>query len=242
MKPNRTAVVAAALAAWLAATTASADMTGFLGLSGGPSTRTAWGLAAGVSFLVVGLEFEYADIGESVENLAPRIRTGSGNLLLQTPVIVGGLQVYGTAGAGGYHMNWTGGQEGSDTNVAVNVGGGVKVGLIGPLRLRADYRYFRFMGAAVRYRERPSFLRRREPQVLSRFRTTRIARGIAEGVGWRGVQGRRARRPDYTGGRRSDRWSNPRCPSSSAPRWRSSRPWACRPGRASSMPRAGRGP
>jgi opacity protein-like surface antigen len=152
MNRNRAVGMAAALVIWLAASTASADITGFLGLSGGPSVRSTWGLAAGISFLVVGVEFEYADITEAPEDGAPRIRTGSGNVLLQTPVAVGGVQLYGTAGAGGYHMTWIQGTAGLDlshTNATVNVGGGAKIGILGPLRLRADYRYLRFMGAPV---------------------------------------------------------------------------------------------
>lgn len=150
MTRYRAAGIVAALLVLSTAKTATADITGFLGLSGGPSVRTTWGLAAGISFLVVGVEFEYADVADSPENAAPRIRTGSGNLLLQTPFAVGGIQLYGTAGAGGYRMTWEvplAGQGSSETNAAVNLGGGVKLGLLGPLRLRADYRYFRFMGA-----------------------------------------------------------------------------------------------
>jgi opacity protein-like surface antigen len=147
MKRNHAGILVAALAAWLVASApASADITAFLGLSGGPSVRHGWGLAAGVGFVVVGLEFEYADASESVEDGAPRIRTGSGNLLLQTPMAIGGVQIYGTAGAGGYHE--TLGLL-SETNACVNLGGGVKVNLLGPLRLRVDYRYFRFLGAPL---------------------------------------------------------------------------------------------
>ena len=155
MRPNRAVVVGAALVCLLLAQRASADITGFVGLSGGPSTRSTWGVAAGVSFLVVGLEFEYADISESFgTEHSPRIRTGGGNLLIQAPALAG-VQIYGTAGAGGYHMTWQvapdAGQLSSNTNVGVNLGGGVKIGVFGPLRVRADYRYFRFMGAPVGY-------------------------------------------------------------------------------------------
>jgi opacity protein-like surface antigen len=147
MTRNRVAVLVAALAAWLAGSTpASADITAFLGWSGGPSVRDGWGLSAGIGFVIVGIEFEYADASESVENAAPRIRTGSLNLLLQTPMAVGGVQLYGTAGAGGYHQDL-----GllSETNASVNLGGGVKINLAGPLRLRIDYRFFRFVGTPI---------------------------------------------------------------------------------------------
>jgi opacity protein-like surface antigen len=147
MKRNRVVVLVATIAGWLAASTpASADITAFLGLAGGPSVRQSWGLAAGIGFVIVGIEFEYGDTSESAEHAAPRIRTGSFNLLVQTPMAVGGVQVYGTTGAGGYHEDMG---ALSATNASVNLGGGVKVNLAGPLRLRFDYRYFRFLGAPL---------------------------------------------------------------------------------------------
>jgi hypothetical protein len=36
-----------------------------------------------------------------------------------------------------------------ETNFATNIGGGVKVGLMGPVRLRVDYRMFRLTGGAL---------------------------------------------------------------------------------------------
>jgi opacity protein-like surface antigen len=38
--------------------------------------------------------------------------------------------------------------EDSETNFGLNVGGGVKVSLVGPLRLRFDYRVFTLKGDA----------------------------------------------------------------------------------------------
>jgi opacity protein-like surface antigen len=147
MTRQRAVVLVAAIAAWLsAAAPASADITAFVGLSGGPSVRSSWGLAGGIGFVIVGLEFEYADTSESVQDAAPRIRTGALNLLLQTPMAIGGVQIYGTAGAGGYHED-LGAR--SETNATVNLGGGVKINLVGPLRLRVDYRFVRFLGSPL---------------------------------------------------------------------------------------------
>jgi hypothetical protein len=145
MSGNRAAIAAVALAAWFAACTpASADITAFVGLSGGPTVRNGWGLAAGLGLAIVGIEFEYADVSESLADGAPRTRTVVGNLLVQTPVPIGGVQLYGTVGAGGYHQDLG---VATETNACVNVGGGVKIRLAGPLRLRVDYRVFRWMGA-----------------------------------------------------------------------------------------------
>ena len=38
---------------------------------------------------------------------------------------------------------------GQETNVAANVGGGVKMNLPGPVRLRLDYRVFKLTGGAL---------------------------------------------------------------------------------------------
>jgi len=65
------------------------------------------------------------------------------NGLLQTPIPIAGMQFYGTAGAGVYHETLL---DVSETNVGINIGGGVKVSLVGPLRLRFDYRVFTLQG------------------------------------------------------------------------------------------------
>ena len=68
------------------------------------------------------------------------------NLLLQMPIDVSRMQFYGTAGVGVYRETLGPLQE---TSVGGNIGGGVKVKLAGPLRLRIDYRLFRLRGAPV---------------------------------------------------------------------------------------------
>src|SRR5512132_10529 len=125
---------------------AYADATAFIGVNTTPSNRTARGFAIGITVLVVGVEFEYCDTVEDVPASAPQLRTGSGNVLVQTPIAIGGLQFYGTAGIGGYRERLGTVQE---TNVAANIGGGVKVSLLGPLKLRVDYRLFTLKGAPL---------------------------------------------------------------------------------------------
>jgi hypothetical protein len=68
------------------------------------------------------------------------------NGLLQTPVPIAGMQFYATAGAGGYRESFG---DFSETHFGVNVGGGVKISLAGPLRLRLDYRVFTLQGASL---------------------------------------------------------------------------------------------
>jgi hypothetical protein len=131
-----------------AATTARADITAFIGSNTTPDNRQTRGFAVGAGLLVVGFEFEYADTAKSdtPSALAPSLKTGMGNVLFQTPFAVLGLQPYFTTGAGMYRE--TLGTR-TDTSFALNTGGGVKVSLIGPLRLRVDYRIFKLGSGAL---------------------------------------------------------------------------------------------
>ncbi|MCC7243449.1 MAG: hypothetical protein IT180_16105, partial [Acidobacteria bacterium] len=59
---------------------------------------------------------------------------------------VSGVQVYGTGGVGLYREALV---AASETSTAVNLGGGAKIRLLGPLRLRLDYRVFRLQGSPL---------------------------------------------------------------------------------------------
>jgi opacity protein-like surface antigen len=120
-------------------TPAFADITGFIGTNTTPENRRVTGLAFGGGLLIVGFEFEYGSSPESAEDLAPSLRTGMGNVLLQTPVAIFGFQPYFTTGGGVYHESLN---ALSQTGFGVNTGGGVKISLAGPVRLRLDYRIF----------------------------------------------------------------------------------------------------
>lgn len=133
-----------ALAAVLVtAAPARADITAFLGLSPTPDNHAVRGFSAGVSLIVLGFEFEYAQLSEDEPELLPGLKTYSGNVLLQTPTRT---QLYATIGGGAYRENLGPFQE---THVAVNVGGGVKIPLLGPIRVRADYRVFQLRGSPL---------------------------------------------------------------------------------------------
>src|SRR5512143_1376542 len=79
--------------------TAFADATIFLGANTTPSNRTVKGAAIGVTLIIVGFEFEYANTSEDLENGAPALNTFMGNGLVQT-IPISGLQFYATAGGG----------------------------------------------------------------------------------------------------------------------------------------------
>lgn len=141
---RRVLVTACALATLLLLPAqAFADITAFVGITPTPETRAVRGLAFGFGLLIVGFEFEYSNtVEDSLEGL-PALQTGSGNVLLQTPIEVSGIQLYGTVGGGGYRERLLAHQE---THFTSNIGGGAKIRLAGPLRLRLDYRVFRLQG------------------------------------------------------------------------------------------------
>ena len=130
---------------------AFADLTAFVGANRTPTNRTVRGAAIGLSLLIIGFEFEYADTSEDRAANAPSLKTGMFNILLQTPFGgIAGLQFYGTVGGGAYRERLDMHEE---TGVGGNVGGGVKVSLAGPLRARFDYRLFTLRGAPLHGRQ-----------------------------------------------------------------------------------------
>ena len=129
-----------------AAAPAWADATVFIGANMTPANRAVRGGAFGAGLLIIGFEGEYAFTPDDPEAAAPSLVTGSGNVLIQTPFAVLGLQPYVTTGAGLYRETLGSHQ---DTSFALNTGGGVKVSLVGPLRLRVDYRVFKLGSDAL---------------------------------------------------------------------------------------------
>ena len=125
------------------ASPALADATAFIGTTTTPSNRAVKGFSIGAGLLIVAFEFEYADTSEDVVEAAPSLRTGMGNVLLQTPFAIHGFQPYFTTGGGMFREEL--GTE-SETSFGLNTGGGVKISLAGPLRARLDYRVFRLKG------------------------------------------------------------------------------------------------
>jgi opacity protein-like surface antigen len=136
-----------AMVAWgLLAGRAYADITGFIGTNTTPSNRLVRGVAAGGGLLIIGFEFEYSDTSDDPAAHAPSLTTGMGNVLLQTPTAIFGFQPYFTTG-GGLYKETLGTRD--DTSFGLNTGGGVKVSLAGPLRVRVDYRVFKLGSGAL---------------------------------------------------------------------------------------------
>ncbi|MBK5297675.1 MAG: outer membrane beta-barrel protein [Vicinamibacteria bacterium] len=144
-------LLCALLVMLLGASPAHADLTAFIGAQSSPSTRMTRGISGGSGFLVVAFEGEYAQAGgddlcpslASQAGCAPSVRTVMFNGLVQTPKgIVPKVQLYATVGGGYYRVRFES-QGVQDTGFGTNVGGGVKIDLAGPLRLRLDYRLFK---------------------------------------------------------------------------------------------------
>lgn len=132
---------------------AFADITAFLARTTTPSARPAKGFAIGTGLLIVGFEFEYSATEEDLEvppgstfTTAPDLRTFMFNGLVQTPIPIARMQFYGTVGGGVYRETLSLAPGDSRTNFGTNIGGGAKISLAGPLRLRVDYRIFSLRG------------------------------------------------------------------------------------------------
>jgi opacity protein-like surface antigen len=128
----------------LRAAPASADITAFLASSTTPATHGGKGVAVGIGLVIVGFEFEYAHLTEDPVNAVPGLKTGMANVLVQTPNK--GMQFYVTTGGGLYNESLRGN---GTTSFGTNVGGGVKIGLAGPVRLRVDYRVYHLSGSPL---------------------------------------------------------------------------------------------
>ena len=146
VRPWLTSLGLAALMLVASARPARADATAFLGVSPTPHNHGANGFSAGIGLLFIGFEFEYSHISEDELEALPSLKTWSGNVLAQTPIEVAGVTFYGTAGAGGYRETLDTREE---THAQINVGGGAKIKLIGPIRVRVDYRVFTLKGSPL---------------------------------------------------------------------------------------------
>ena len=85
-------------------------------------------------------------MSDDVKAAAPALKSFMGNLLVQAPVPLFGFQPYFTTGAGIYRETLGAVH---DTGAGTNVGGGVKMSLAGPLRLRVDYRLLKLGSSAL---------------------------------------------------------------------------------------------
>jgi hypothetical protein len=70
---------------------ARADVTAFLGVNGSPESRAVTGFSGGMTFVAFGFEGEYASTRESLDDVAPQLRTYMANGFVQNPIPISGL-------------------------------------------------------------------------------------------------------------------------------------------------------
>ena len=127
-----------------------------------PENRTALGFSGGIGLLIVGFEFEYANMTEDDRTRSQGCGPGPATCFCRRRSISGGVSSMGPPAAVPINEEL---RDQSETNAAANFGGGAKINLVGPLRLRLDYRVFKLQGSPA-LRDLSSLLRRREPALL----------------------------------------------------------------------------
>ena len=145
MTPARAIGLALAVG-MLTPASARADVTAFIGANTTPANRRVSGAAVGIGLFIVGFELEYSYTTEDPAVAAPSLKIGNGNVLLQTPAPIFGVQPYFITG-GGFYSETLGAHD--DSGVSLNTGGGVKISLAGPLRVRVDYRVIKLGSGAL---------------------------------------------------------------------------------------------
>ena len=111
-----------------------------------PTTVSCRGLAVGSGLVVVGFEFEYADTKEDeVDRRAVAQDRHGATCCCRRRLPIGRFQPYFTIG-GGLYRERVDATDRQETSFGSNIGGGVKMTLTGPLRLRFDYRLFNLRG------------------------------------------------------------------------------------------------
>jgi hypothetical protein len=141
----RRVLVLAGLVLAAGAPPAHADLTVFAGLQNAPEVRPATGIGLGFGLLLLGWEVEIARAAQDTAQLAPSIASGTASVYVQNPLPINGVQFYAIAGAGFYRERLGDLYEHDDVHVAV--GGGAKIALAGPFKLRLDYRLFKLRDA-----------------------------------------------------------------------------------------------
>jgi hypothetical protein len=129
------------------------NITTFAGMAVTSGPHPASGVAVGLKPQPgpVSLEFEYSRSRGDTVSGPPAIATLAGNILVQRQR--SRFQYYGTFGVGLYaplpdlsRRRGGGVHQTSEPDSARNIGGGAKVTLVGPLKLRMDYRAFFLAG------------------------------------------------------------------------------------------------
>ena len=145
MRPLRAMGIALVLLS--IAAPARADITAFIGANTTPDNRQVRGGALGFGLLIVGFEGEYAFTpGRSARGGAvAQDRDGQRRCCRRRCRSSASSRI--SRPAAGSIRRRSGSH--SETGFALNTGGGVKVTLAGPIRLRVDYRIFKLGSGAL---------------------------------------------------------------------------------------------
>jgi hypothetical protein len=141
----RRVLVLAGLLVMASAAPARADLTIFAGLQNAPDVRPSTGIGVGFGLLLLGWEVEIARAAQDTAHRAPSVASGTASVYVQNPLPISGVQFYAIAGAGLYRERFSDVYEHDDVHVAI--GGGAKIELMGPFKLRLDYRLFKLRDA-----------------------------------------------------------------------------------------------
>jgi len=119
------------------------NLTAFAGAAMTPDAHAVSGIGVGVRPQPgpVSIEFEYSRSQIDRARSVPSIMTLAANFLVQVPVRQSRFELYGAFGLGFYVLQPD--RQSGDADSAWNFGGGAKVTLAGPVKLRMDYRVFR---------------------------------------------------------------------------------------------------
>ena len=130
-----------------AAAPARADATAFIGANTTPSNRPVKGFAVGMGLLIVAFEFEYADDERGCGGAGAGAEDRHGErAAADAGCRSSGFSRISRPAAGSIARRSARTRR---PGCGTNVGGGVKVSLAGPLRLRVDYRVFKLGSGAL---------------------------------------------------------------------------------------------
>ena len=107
--------------------------------------RSGRGAAIGAGFTIVAFEFEYASSGDDPTSARRRSRRAWATCCCRRRWPSSGSSRTSRPAA----ASITRAGEHGDTGFGFNTGGGVKISLVGPLRLRVDYRVFKLGSGAL---------------------------------------------------------------------------------------------
>jgi hypothetical protein len=134
------------------------NVTAFAGVTMDPAARPSVGVAVGGGSHVTPIrwELEFARSRRDPAKGVPSIGTFTMSLVVEPNGQIPNVRFYGVVGAGVYGELYEN-RMGFEPDSAWSLGGGAKLALMGPLKLRLDYRAF-FLAGSGAYASKPQRL------------------------------------------------------------------------------------